>query len=82
MANSNNNTAWSYLYIGWLGIVCIVLLIVNFNLVTLAVMAIPVVASDVRSSQMLQFFLPIIMIFLEFWIYDRLLDRADRLDDQ
>ncbi len=81
MANSNN-TAWSYLYIGWLGIVCIVLLIVNFNLVTLAVMAIPAVASDVRARQMLQFFLPIIMIFLEFWIYDRLLDRADRLDDQ
>ncbi len=80
MANSNNTT-WSYLYIGWLGIVCIVLLIVNFNLVTLAVMGIPVVATDVRLSQMLQFFLPIIMIFLEFWIYDRLIDRADRSDD-
>ena len=78
MIRGTNKSAWSYLYIGWLGIVCVVLLIVNFELISLAVMAIPPLSSDVRARQMIQFFLPIIMIFVEFWLYDYLTDRADR----
>jgi hypothetical protein len=82
MANSSQKPAWSYLYIVWLGVVCSVLLIVNFNLVNLVIMGLPFLTADVRISQLLQFFVPIVLIFVEFWIYDLLIDRSDRADDQ
>lgn len=82
MRTSPNNPIWGYLYIAWIGLVCIILLILNFELVRMAVGSIPFLAGNARLAQMLQFFLPIVMIFLEFRLYDYLIDRADRSDDQ
>lgn len=81
MSNSHNNPIWSYFYIAWIGVVCIVLLILNFELVGMAIQGLPALSQDARVRQMIQFFLPIILIFLEFRIYDFLIDRADRSDD-
>jgi hypothetical protein len=81
MANLHQRPAWGYLYIAWLGIVFVVLLIVNFNLVSIALASIPALAANRRATQMLQFFLPVILIFLEFWLYDWLNDRADQADE-
>jgi hypothetical protein len=78
MWRSQNKAVWSYLYIGWIGVVCIVLLILNFELVRMAIQGFPILARDARVEKMIQFFLPIGMIFLEFRIYDFLVDRADR----
>ncbi len=81
MSNSHNKPFWSYLYIAWIGIVCVVLLILNFEVVRMALQGLPFLASDARGRQMLQFFLPIILIFIEFRVYDFLIDRSDRADD-
>ena len=81
MSNSHNQSIWSYLYIVWIGVVCVILLILNFELVRLAWQGVPFLANEVRVQQMVQFFLPIILIFLEFRIYDFLIDRSDRADE-
>lgn len=82
MSVSKNKPLWGYFYIAWIGLVCIILLILNFEVVRMAVASIPFLASNPRVAQMFQFFLPIVMIFLEFRLYDFLIDRADRTDEQ
>jgi hypothetical protein len=81
MWQTQNKTLWSFLYIGWIGIVCVVLLILNFELVRIAIQTFAILGRDARAEKMIQFFLPILMIFLEFRIFDFLIDRADRTSE-
>lgn len=78
MHANRNKSIWNYFYIAWIGLVCIILLILNFEIVRMAVQGIPALSNYLRAAEMIQFFLPIVMIFLEFRIYDFLIDRADR----
>jgi hypothetical protein len=62
---------------GWLvwsvlrsGIVLVGLLFMNSFLVNTFLDTSALLADDLRISQTLQFFLPLLLIFLEYWAYD------------
>jgi len=52
------------------GIVLVGLLFMNSFLVNTFLDTSAIVADDLRISQTLQFFLPLLLIFLEYWVYD------------
>ncbi len=64
--------SWSLWIVLRFGLVLIALLLMNSFLVKSFVDNSTVVADDLRITQTLQFGLPIVMIFIEFWIYDML----------
>ena len=66
-----------FFYTVWLGIVCTVLLIVNFEIVQAIVDATGLRDVNAKAAQLVQFFVPVILIVVEFWIYDYLTDRAE-----
>jgi hypothetical protein len=61
-----------------LGLLICSLLVINGLLVRAFFIANPSLGNEVRLTQASQFILPILMIFLEFWIYDFLIYRAER----
>lgn len=54
------------------GLVLIALLLLNSFLVKAMIDSSAMMADDLRITQTLQFALPLIMIFVEFWMYDLL----------
>lgn len=52
------------------GVVLVGLLFLNSFLVNTFLDTSAIVADDLRISQTLQFFLPLLLIFLEYWVYD------------
>ncbi len=68
-------------YAIWLGIVCTVLLIVNFEVVRAVLDFSGLRALNGKAAQVLQFFAPIALIVIEFWLYDAISDRAEYYSD-
>lgn len=54
------------------GLVLIALLLLNSFLVKAMVDSSTMMADDLRITQTLQFALPLVMIFVEYWLYDLL----------
>lgn len=62
--------SWSFLTLLRSGLTLIGLLMINSFLVKTFVDTSAVFADDLRISQTLQFILPLVLIFIEYWIYD------------
>jgi hypothetical protein len=63
---------WSLFTVLRFGLVLIALLLLNSFLVKAMIDSSAMMADDLRITQTLQFALPLIMIFVEFWMYDLL----------
>lgn len=63
------------MYVLWIGLVCVLLLTINGILVHSFLAANGNLITELRVEQALQYVIPVAMIFLEFWIFDLILDR-------
>jgi hypothetical protein len=77
MRFAQGKSPFGFLNTIWLGIVCTVLLIVNFELVRSLVEVSGFRDLNAKGAQLVQFFVPVILIVIEFWLYDFLTDRAE-----
>ena len=75
--NPTNRSPLGCLYTGWLGLVCTVLLVFNFEIVRALLDITGSREINAKAAQVVQFFAPIALIVIEFWIYDLLSDRAE-----
>jgi hypothetical protein len=69
---SKPRVRWSLFTVLRFGLVLIALLLLNSFLVKAMIDSSAMMADDLRITQTLQFALPLIMIFVEFWMYDLL----------
>ena len=79
--SQNNKSPLGCFYAIWLGIACTVLLIVNFEAVRALLDISGLRAINTKAAQVLQFFTPIVLIVIEFWLYDAISDRAEYHSD-
>jgi len=63
-------SGWSFFSVLRSGLVLIGLLLLNSFLVKTFVDTSAMFSDDLRISQTLQFILPLLLIFIEYWIYD------------
>ncbi|MCE2791629.1 MAG: hypothetical protein ACK49R_14910 [Planctomycetota bacterium] len=70
--DNRRRTSWGWLTVFRFGLVLIALLLLNSFLVKAMVDSSALMADDLRITQTLQFALPLLMIFVEFWLYDLL----------
>lgn len=64
------------LYVLWIGLICILLLTVNGILVRSFLAANGNLITELRVEQAIQYIVPVVMIFFEFWMFDLFLDRS------
>lgn len=67
---SVRRSGWSFFSVLRSGLVLIGLLLLNSFLVKTFVDTSAMFSDDLRISQTLQFILPLLLIFIEYWIYD------------
>ncbi len=63
------------LFVLGIGLICIGLLLLNGVLVRSFLMANSKLISELAVQQAIQYVVPVVMIFVEFWIYDLLVAR-------
>jgi|GEM_PF-6455290 len=71
----NKRSRLGCVFVLGVGLICILLLLVNGVLVRSFLIANSDLFSELAVQQAIQYVLPVMMIFVEFWIYDLLVAR-------